>query len=154
MNKPEPVELETDPRFPSGPWTGFFLQRAVPGRHKMEPILTFYHGKLTGEGRDWVGQFIIRGRYQLRDGRCYWTKRYLGKHEVFYKGFNEGKGIWGVWEIPTEAAPEFKNGGFHIWPEGTPEPSDSTLTEKAVISAFQDEPISIHVEELEETPAR
>jgi hypothetical protein len=126
------TELESDPRFPSGPWTGFFLQPGIPGRHLMELHLTFQAGNLTGEGRDWVGQFVLRGRYDLVDGRCHWTKRYLGKHDVFYNGFNEGKGIWGTWEIPSPLA-GFANlrGGFHIWPEGMADPTGQTLAEEA-----------------------
>ena len=58
------------------------------------------------------GQAPLMRRYQVEDGQCWWTKRYLGKHDVSYKGYNEGKGIWGLWEIP----PSYK-GGFHIWPE-------------------------------------
>ena len=92
MDEPAAEEVETDPRFPSGRWTGFFLQRSVPGRHLMELLLHFSQGAMTGEGRDWVGGFLVRGRYDLSDGRCHWTKRYLGKHDVFYQGFNEGKG--------------------------------------------------------------
>lgn len=34
-------------------------------------------------------------------------------HDVFYKGFREGKGIWGTWEIRKVG-----RGGFHIWPLG------------------------------------
>jgi hypothetical protein len=30
---------------------------------------------------------------------------------VFYRGFREGKGIWGTWEITIQY-----HGGFHIWP--------------------------------------
>ena len=33
------------------------------------------------------------------------------RHDVFYRGFREGKGIWGTWEILWDA-----RGGFHIWP--------------------------------------
>jgi len=124
-----PTELETDPRFPSGPWTGFFLQREIPGKHRMELHLTFSHGVLAGEGRDWVGKFHVRGRYDLADGRCYWTKRYVGKHDVYYKGFNEGKGIWGAWEI-TSTSPHY-HGGFHIWPEGMSDPTYPELAEAA-----------------------
>src|SRR5436190_4635431 len=98
------TDLETDPRFPSGPWTGFFLQPLLPGRHLMDLRLTFRHGSMTGDGRDWVGRFTLKGRYSLDDGKCYWTKRYLGKHDVFYRGYNEGKGIWGTWELPPESA--------------------------------------------------
>jgi hypothetical protein len=124
-------DLETDPRFPSGPWTGFFLQRINPGRHRMELRLQFRAGEMTGEGRDWVGKFLIRGRYAVADGKCHWVKRYLGKHDVIYQGYNEGKGIWGLWEIPTETHPDVCRGGFHIWPEGMPDPSQPQLSEEA-----------------------
>ena len=33
MNPTENLEVEPDERFPSGPWTGFFLQPILPGRH-------------------------------------------------------------------------------------------------------------------------
>jgi hypothetical protein len=141
MSAPESVELESDPRFPSGPWTGFFLQPLVPGRHLMELRLTFQRGAITGEGRDWVGLFVIRGRYTLDDGKCHWTKRYLARHDVFYQGYNEGKGIWGTWEIPAESGATEQRGGFHIWPEGMPDPTHPELTEQA--------DLPVHVEELE-----
>ena len=82
----------------------------------MELHLAFQHGQMTGEGRDYVGDFIVRGEYALGDGTCYWTKRYVGKHDVFYHGYNEGKGIWGVWEIPATQEYAALRGGFHIWP--------------------------------------
>jgi len=139
-----PLSLETDPRFPSGNWTGFFLQPAIPGRHLMELQLTFSHGSLTGTGRDWVGQFLIRGRYELEGGTCYWTKKYLGKHDVFYKGFNEGKGIWGTWEIPPEQnLGVVARGGFHIWPEGMPDPTQPRLVEQADLPVTVDELVEI-----------
>jgi hypothetical protein len=138
----EPAVLETDPRFPSGPWTGFFLQKLLPGRHVMELRLTFREGVMEGEGRDRVGHFLIRGRYGVADGRCHWTKRYLGKHDVFYKGFNEGKGIWGVWEIPSEP-PYNQRGGFHIWPEGMADPTGSHLTEAAELPAPDEQDVAV-----------
>jgi hypothetical protein len=145
VSRTTPIELETDPRFPSGPWTGFFLQKAIPGRHLMELRLTFSAGTLAGEGRDWVGKFVLRGRYSTGDGKCHWVKRYLGKHDVVYNGFNEGKGIWGIWEIPSVAHPDIGRGGFHIWPEGMPDPSRPQLSEEA------EEPIIVQeVKELRE----
>src|SRR5438270_13477578 len=144
----QPRDLETDPRFPSGPWTGFFLQKLVPGRHKMELVLTFSQGQLTGEGRDWVGEFRVRGKYDIADGRCHWTKRYVGKHDVYYQGFNEGKGIWGHWEIALTPEHIGLRGGFHIWPEGMSDPTQSHLTEQADIPipavepAKRDEPVA------------
>src|SRR5438552_2486365 len=131
MESPKRDNLETDPRFPSGPWTGFFLQPVIPGRHLMELQLTFGQGALAGEGRDWVGEFVIRGRYDLADGKCYWTKRYVGKHDVFYQGFNEGKGIWGVWEITHAKLGILARGGFHIWPEGMGDPTTDYLSAEA-----------------------
>jgi hypothetical protein len=121
LPQPPPGDLETDDRFPSGPWEGFFLQPQLTGtfRQWMELHLTFRHGSVNGEGRDRVGKFVVRGRYTTDDGKCYWTKRYVGRHDVFYNGYNEGKGIWGLWELKT---PPWR-GGFHIWPVGMSDPS-------------------------------
>jgi hypothetical protein len=136
-------DLETDARFPSGRWTGFFLQPLLPGRHRMELLLTFRQGVLTGEGRDWVGRFILRGRYDLTDGRCHWTKRYLQRHDVFYRGYNEGKGIWGVWEIAATREYARQTGGFHIWPEGMLDPTGEHLTEAAELPLAVADPTAV-----------
>jgi hypothetical protein len=95
-----------------------------------------------------VGKFIVRGQYSLADGKCHWTKRYVGKHDVFYQGFNEGKGIWGVWEIALTPEHAGLRGGFHIWPEGMSDPTQSHLTEQADLPtpaaepAKSDEPVA------------
>ena len=107
---------ESDATFPSGRWTGFFTYAASAGRHRTELILEFANGCMTGEGNDSVGSFVISGRYDLQTHECYWTKTYVGAHDVFYRGFREGKGIWGTWEIDV-----FFRGGFHIWPLGESE---------------------------------
>jgi hypothetical protein len=108
---------------------GFFIQKyPPPGKHWMELRLTFQSGTVTGQGRDWVGRFAIGGVYDVADGRCQWKKTYLQRHDVFYAGFNEGKGIWGGWEIRNMPdAGSRSHGGFHIWPEGMSDPSNSTL---------------------------
>ena len=124
MAAPSKPTAETDPRFPSGPWTGFFLQKLVPGRHMMEMSLHFADGTIVGAGRDRVGEFVIEGSYELKDGSCQWRKQYVGKHNVYYRGFNEGKGIWGLWEIPPSS-----KGGFHIWPEGMSDPTTPHMAE-------------------------
>lgn len=99
--------------FPSGPWTGFYNYR--PGdRHRMDLHLTFENGAISGEGNDDIGRFLIKGRYEIATRGCHWTKSYVGAHDVFYRGFREGKGIWGTWEISI-----FGHGGFHIWPRGS-----------------------------------
>lgn len=121
---PKPPPPSDDARFPSGPWTGFFLQKELPGRHTMELALEFRDGEIRGEGRDRVGKFLIKGKFEAASGRCWWTKSYIGRHDVSYQGYNEGRGIWGLWEI----APFWK-GGFHIWPEGMADPTRPTISE-------------------------
>ena len=54
----------------------------------------------------------------MAERECHWTKTYLGSHEVFYRGFREGKGIWGTWEIGGGL---WGRGGFHIWPKAAGE---------------------------------
>jgi len=132
MNTPNP-NLEPDTRFPSGKWGGFFTDRRIPGKHAMEMILSFASGKMTGSGRDRVGEFTIDGEYQVVDGKCEWVKRYIGQHAVGYHGFNEGKGIWGAWKL-TDLGLTF-TGGFHIWPEGMADPTQPVLDEEAEIPA-------------------
>lgn len=96
----------------------------------MDLDLTFGNGSLSGTGVDDVGNFLIRGRYEASAGECYWTKSYLGAHNVFYRGFREGKGIWGTWEITIR-----EHGGFHIWPRCAGD------TEKQAATADQAEPV-------------
>ena len=123
--------------FPSGRWTGFYNYR--PGnRHRMDLHLSFVNGILSGEGCDDIGRFRIKGRYDASTRECYWTKFYIGAHDVFYRGFREGKGIWGTWEITIR-----DHGGFHIWPrragevetehqaEAETEPVDAIAVESA-----------------------
>ncbi len=100
----------SDDLFPSGPWVGFYKYSRSNEKHRMDLDLSFANGNMTGTGIDDVGRFLIKGRYDASNKECYWTKIYLGAHDVFYRGFREGKGIWGVWELGTA------RGGFHIWP--------------------------------------
>jgi hypothetical protein len=102
-----------DDLFPSGPWTGFYNYTGPEDRHRMDLHLTFSDGHIAGDGNDNVGRFLINGRYNIADRECEWTKTYPGSHEVIYRGFREGKGIWGTWQIPP-----LSRGGFHIWPRG------------------------------------
>lgn len=139
MNEEHPANLERDTRFPSGAWTGFFLQFWLPGRHKMDIQLTWSRGEVTGHGTDRVGAFIINGTYDTATGRCEWTKKYLGRHSVAYRGVNDGHGIWGVWEIRQLGGLYVDRGGFHIWPQGSNVSEESDRTEKAVMEAMQAE---------------
>src|SRR5262245_10415507 len=99
IETPAPPPVEQHDRFPSRPWAGFFSRRVLPGRNWVVVSVTYRDGVTTGEGRDWVGTFLIRGLYRVEDGQCLWTKTYVGKHDVHYRGYNEGRGIWGTWEM-------------------------------------------------------
>ncbi len=123
-----PTNAESDPRFPSGKWVGFYLDKRMPGRHQMEMELTFAAGRLTGTGRDRVGSFTLTGTYDVADGKCQWVKQYVGAHRIDYHGFNEGKGIWGTWDYHSVVT-----GGFHIWPEGMEDPTVPRLQEEAEV---------------------
>jgi hypothetical protein len=104
----------------------------------MDLLLTFSSGNMTGDGVDDIGRFLIKGRYDAASRECYWTKSYLGAHDVFYRGFREGKGIWGTWEIKS-----LSHGGFHIWPRQAGEGDASAET------AANEEPVdAIVTEEL------
>ncbi len=113
--------------FPSGPWIGFYNYnfRRVE-KHRMDLRLAFVNGSMTGEGIDDVGRFLIKGRYDSGNGECYWTKSYIGAHDVYYRGFREGKGIWGTWEIGS-----YCGGGFHIWPRQAGEWEQATASAEA-----------------------
>ena len=114
--------VETDPRFPSGPWIGFWIQRGF-GKQKMSLSLAFINGRVVGCGRDVVGRFDFNGIYDLKTGRVQMVKLYERAHRVDYDGTNQGDGmwLWGVWSIRTI------RGGFHLWPEDEDDPTQRQL---------------------------
>jgi len=117
--------------FPSGPWIGFYKYSGSSEKYRMDLDLSFANGNMTGSGIDNIGPFLIQGRYDSASQECYWTKTYIGAHDVFYRGFREGKGIWGTWEIGL-----YNRGGFHIWP------LHSGQAEQTAISVEQQEPVT------------
>src|SRR5438132_1059013 len=141
--KPKPPPFETDPRFPSGPWTGFYLMPNTGSRrHPTSLTITFVDGTMTGSGADVVGPFTVHGAYSTDDGKCHWVKHYLGKHDVLYSGYNEGKGIWGLWEVPNPLRVEWK-GGFHIWPEGMEDPTRPSLRQAIDLPVDSDKEVVV-----------
>lgn len=123
--KPNHPPDESDPRFPSESWIGFWIQRSM-GKQATSIAFRFSDGKISGEGRDIVGKFTFSGTYDLNSGRCLMTKQYLGAHQVHYEGVCEGRDLWlwGMWNI------RHHRGGFHLWPEGEPDPTQKRLREE------------------------
>ena len=103
-------DMERDNRFPTGEWNGFYLESHQPRRGWMHLYLSFENGKIAGEGTDYVGPWTVSGVYDSGNGRCSWTKQYIGKHKVNYKGIAGEHGIQGEWLIT------YLTGEFHIWP--------------------------------------
>jgi hypothetical protein len=111
--------VETDARFPSGSWVGHWVQRGW-GKQRTSVALKFCDGRITGEGSDILGKFVFTGHYDLKTGRCEWTKQYVGAHTVRYEGVSEGRELWlwGLWHVKN------LRGGFHLWPEGEADPTE------------------------------
>ena len=127
--------------FPSGPWTGFYNYKPAD-KHRMDLHLTFAEGRMSGDGNDDVGRFVIKGGYDGTTRECEWVKTYPGSHDVHYRGFREGKGIWGAWEI---GAGLWGHGGFHIWPKGLGEgeTKSQSIQETAPVDAIGKEHESV-----------
>jgi len=125
--------FETDTRFPSGEWIGFWLHKtAFEGRQAMSLALSFTRGKLTGEGKDIIGAFTMQGRYDLSTGKVV-IHKYYPQHHVLYEGWAEqGKGIWGLWTLPGG------KDGFHLWPKSMRDPTSHTRA--AVVQQPRREP--------------
>lgn len=122
---PTPID---HPDFPSGDWAGFYQQGS--SKFRMDLRLSFRANVISGAGADSIGQFSVRGRYDPESREVTFSKRYQGAHDVYYRGYRETRGIWGVWEIGT-----FQRSGFHIWPRGEGE------NESAAAEATAEEPI-------------
>jgi hypothetical protein len=96
----------------------------------MDLHLDFAKGCVSGDGNDDVGRFLVVGRYDVANRECWWTKTYPGSNDVFYRGFREGKGIWGTWEIGV-----IGHGGFHIWPKGDQEAETEAASAETAVPA-------------------
>jgi hypothetical protein len=110
-------QREFDDRFPTGEWTGFYLQPDSRQRHMMDLVLQFAQDRISGVGDDSIGKFAISGRYDTTTAECSWTKQYLGQHSVQYAGLARHGGIIGEWRI--SGLPAFWTGPFVIWPRAS-----------------------------------
>lgn len=101
---------ETDKRFPSGLWMGYWMQGFIKG--KMQLTLEFIDGTVSGEGTDPVGSFTMKGIYSLKHNMVSMVKQYHGAHSVGYCGCAADGGLNGTWRIPR--FPETDE--WRLWP--------------------------------------
>lgn len=103
-----------DDRFPNGEWIGFYIQPDGRQRHVMDLLLQFAGDRISGNGKDPIGEFTITGTFDTTTGKCSWVKQYVGQHSVEYTGEARERGIIGQWRI--SGMPKFWSGPFFIWP--------------------------------------
>ena len=121
---------ETDDRFPSGPWTGYYHQWGTQARQRLG--LNFSNGAISGVGRDPGGDFSIRGVYDTQTGKVSLVKVY-DAHRVEYDGLADGDGIGGGWTIRYPFSVTDR-GQFRIWPD------EAALSEHERLKAEEPEP--------------
>lgn len=126
--------VEADPRFASGSWVGFWIQRGL-GKQPMTLSLRFANGRVSGDGSDVIGRFRVAGTYGLESGYVRILKQYEQAHRVSYQGANQGDGLWlwGLWTLGGE------RGGFHLWPEAEDDPTRRGLRHGATAPAGSDD---------------
>ncbi len=107
----EKSALETDPRFPSGRWKGYYIQAGIRGWQDL--ILNFCDGKIEGTAIDKGGECDIQGTYDLSNGAVSLVKIYF-YHKVEYRGEARDKGIRGGFMIRYPL--DIDAGDFYIWP--------------------------------------
>lgn len=134
LNKHDhPISLETDERFVTGVWRGFYIQWGQRGKQELH--LSFFDGQIVGDGADPAGDFRVLGTYDINAGKL-WMQKLYASHNVEYDGHAEGDGVWGLWSINDGPHPD--KGGFHIWPDCEGEHHAQTLEQhqpRPVISA-------------------
>lgn len=65
-------------------WAGKFMQDGEESEMIIDNM-NMWKGKISGRGRDQVGEFVIKGVY-LENGKVNIVKQYTIKHEVSFDG--------------------------------------------------------------------
>jgi hypothetical protein len=97
----------------SGAWRGFYVYAPGGERHAMQLDLAFGSGSVSGSGSDDIGPFVIRGGFEPEGVRVWWSKQYVGAHDVWYEGVRDGRRqrvVYGSWSLGSS-----ESGGFKIW---------------------------------------
>src|SRR5262249_35068467 len=108
--------------YPSGPWRAYWEQLGWGRQVMHDLVLRFAGGAVEGEGRDCIGRFVFRGKYDRR-GVIRMVKQYLGRHQVLYEGTYDGEGtIFGRWSIG-----DLWSGPFAMTPTVAPPDPDAPI---------------------------
>lgn len=133
---------ETDKRFPSGLWMGYWIQGYIKGRMRL--TLEFIEGGITGSGTDAVGPFDIKGVYSKKHNMVCMDKRYRGAHSVGYCGCANDGGLDGTWYLAQIPQIDI----WRLWPV------DEAFDVVPVMAAAEDEPVVLiggcEIENIEE----
>ena len=109
--------------YPSGPWVGHWDQDGMGRQSMHDLVLEFDAHRISGQGRDCVGEFTLRGEI-APDATVSLIKQYVGRHAVVYSGQHDGEGmIFGVWVLHGD------DGKFAMRPAGGFLTSDIPITE-------------------------
>lgn len=129
QDEPTAHPTESDPRFPSGRWIGYYRQGNTQARQRL--TLTFVAGAVVGEGKDPGGEFLVTGAYDLAAATIALKKVYT-THSVEYTGQHSDDGVAGLWTIRGFGGTVEDRGRFLIWPDTTPAPEDTLFVEEAL----------------------
>ena len=109
MSDDRTTRLETDKRYPSGLWIGYWMQGFIFRREQM--TLTFSGGKVTGDGSDSLGAFRISGCYCVDTGAVSLRKTYDKCPDVSHAGETGEFCIYGTRQIDGIQ----QEGDWRIW---------------------------------------
>ena len=97
--------------FPSGRWLGW-SECADHGRITLRWNLSFVSGRISGSTYERDRLVRISGTYEPEKLECLISQHYTPADLDAFRGFREGKGIWGTWKCSAMGC----TGGFLIWP--------------------------------------
>lgn len=107
--------------YPSGSWVGFWQQTGWGRQAMAEFRLRFDGAAVSGGGRDVVGVFTVKGRFDPANGTVAMRKTYVGAHVVEYVGGPDGEGcILGTWRIEHDG---LKSSGPFLMKPNLPRPT-------------------------------
>ena len=128
------------------PWEGYLIQEGQQYDMYFENFQINADWSLWGSGADAIGEFTCYGTCD-NNGKCEFTKEYIGQHSVYYRGQFNGKRIRGKWHIQGQQPeyfeikmrPQVWQGAFFQDGEKYPMALDMMISEQGVWGSGCDE---------------